>query len=75
MRTQYKSLIHMDGSSDLTMIDTIFDKVQTKAASNWGVITVNNINACPTDGCNSIKFDTGTVQYLNYGYNYSSTIY
>ena len=30
---------------------------------------------CTTASCSDITYDSGTVSYINYGYNYSSTVF
>ena len=52
IRAQYKSLIYMENSSNLIMMNTRFEKIQTRPSvgSDWGVITINhdpNGEECP----------------------------
>ena len=76
IRSQYRTLIHMDNSSNLTMLNTHFEKFQSKPTHEWGVVTIkfDENTSCPETGCNPIVFNGGSVKFLNYGYTYTETI-
>ena len=59
IRAQYRSLIYMYNSSNLTMLNTHFDKVQAKPSVEWGVVTIATDDdfECPGAVCEPILFD------------------
>ena len=60
-RAQYRTLIHMNNSSNLIMVNTKFEKVQTYGGTDsdgksWGVIAIVYETSCPSIGCEPIVF-------------------
>ena len=58
------------------MENVYFEYIQCYTKTNFGVITVNQRDCGATGvACANITYTNGTVQFLNYGYNYTSTVY
>ena len=66
----------MSNSSNLTMMNTSFEKVQIRPSEDWGVVTIVSTDdmECPQTGCEPIELNNVSVKFLNYGFNLSTDL-
>ena len=78
IRCQYKTLIFMSNSANLSVLNTHFEKVQTSPLNSQGhvgaIVKIEYDDSLDCPDCTTIIFQNCSIKFMNYGHNYTSTL-